>query len=91
VLRVKRRAVLGFGWRSWEQRCRTGSTGFKGISGRLGSTEWFAGVGFVAALAAAVLAPVLQLITGGRPARTVDPDHRNRDLLTVQGAGTTPA
>jgi hypothetical protein len=62
VLRVKRRAVLGFGWRSWEQRCRTGSTGFKGISGRLGSTEWFAGVGFVAALAAAVLAPVLQLI-----------------------------
>ncbi|HYJ56192.1 MAG TPA: isoprenylcysteine carboxylmethyltransferase family protein, partial [Mycobacterium sp.] len=26
-------AVLGFGWRSWVQRRRTGSTGFKGISG----------------------------------------------------------
>ena len=54
-------AALGFGWRSWEQRRRTGSTGFQGISGRLGSSEWFAGVGFVAALLAAVAAPVLQL------------------------------
>jgi hypothetical protein len=49
-------AALGFGWRSWEQRRRIGSTGFRGISGRLGSAEWFAGVGFVAALAAAVIA-----------------------------------
>jgi protein-S-isoprenylcysteine O-methyltransferase Ste14 len=54
--------VLGFGWRSWEQRRRTGSTGFKGVSGRPGSAEWFAGVGFVAALVAAVVAPVLQLL-----------------------------
>jgi len=55
-------ALLGFGWRSWEQRRRTGSTGFRGVSGRPGSVEWFAGVGFVAALAAAVSAPVLQLL-----------------------------
>lgn len=55
-------AALGFGWRSWEQRRRTGSTGFKGISGRPGSTEWIAGVGFVVALAGAVFAPVLQLL-----------------------------
>jgi protein-S-isoprenylcysteine O-methyltransferase Ste14 len=55
-------ALLGFGWRSWEQRRRTGSTGFRGVSGRPGSVEWFAGFGFVAALAAAVLAPVLQLL-----------------------------
>jgi hypothetical protein len=28
-------AALGFGWRSWQQRRRTGSTGFRGIgSGR---------------------------------------------------------
>ena len=60
-------AALGFGWRSWEQRRRTGSTGFRGISGRLGSAEWFAGVGFVAALAAAVLAPVLQLVGAVSP------------------------
>ena len=54
-------AALGFGWRSWEQHRRTGSTGFRGISGRLGSAEWFAGVGFVDALAAAVARPLLQL------------------------------
>jgi protein-S-isoprenylcysteine O-methyltransferase Ste14 len=59
-------AALGFGWRR-EQRRRTGSTGFRGISGRLGSAEWFAGVGFVAALAAAVLAPVLQLVGAVSP------------------------
>src|SRR5258705_6505222 len=55
-------AALGSGWRSWEQRRRTGSRGFRGVSGRLGSAEWFAGVGFVVALAAAVIAPVLQLV-----------------------------
>ena len=55
-------AALGFGWRSWEQRRRTGSTGFRGVSGRLGSAEWFAGVGFVVAMAAAFIAPVLQLV-----------------------------
>lgn len=53
-------AALGFGWRSWLQFRRTGSAGFKGVSGRLGSTEWFAGVGFVLALLVAVVAPVLQ-------------------------------
>jgi len=60
-------AALGFGWRSWEQRRRTGSTGFRGVSGRLGSTEWLAGVGFVVALVAAVTAPVLQLVGVGAP------------------------
>ena len=55
-------ALLGFGWRSWEQRRRTGSTGFRGISGRPLSIEWFAGVGFVIAMAAAVFAPILQLL-----------------------------
>jgi protein-S-isoprenylcysteine O-methyltransferase Ste14 len=65
-------ALLGFGWRSWEQRRRTGSTGFRGVSGELGSTEWFAGVGFVAALAAAVLAPVLQLVGVVSPVGILD-------------------
>jgi protein-S-isoprenylcysteine O-methyltransferase Ste14 len=55
-------AALGFGWRSWEQRRRTGSTGFRGITGRPGSVEWCAGVGFVVAMGVAVFAPVLQLL-----------------------------
>jgi len=50
--------VLGFGWRSWLQYRRTGSTGFRGISG--GCTEWIAGVGFVVALIVALSAPILQ-------------------------------
>lgn len=54
-------AALGFGWRSWEQHRRTGSTGFRGISGHLGSVEWLAGVGFVVALIGALAAPALQL------------------------------
>ena len=70
-------AALGFGWRSWEQRRRTGSTGFRGISGRLGSAEWFAGVGFVAALAAAVLAPVLQLVGAVSPGSGAEPGIRS--------------
>ena len=53
--------LLGFVWRAWLQRRRTGSTGFRGISGRMGSAEWFAGVGFVVALAVAVVGPLLQL------------------------------
>ena len=54
-------AVLGFGWRSWLQHRRTGSTGFRGVTGRTGSVEWFAGIGFVAAMTAAFFAPALQL------------------------------
>jgi protein-S-isoprenylcysteine O-methyltransferase Ste14 len=53
--------LLGFGWRAWLQRRRTGSTGFRGISGRIGSVEWIAGAGFVVALAVAVVGPLLQL------------------------------
>lgn len=52
--------VLGFGWRSWLQYRRTGSTGFRGTSGRIGSLEWIAGLGFVIALVVAVTAPILQ-------------------------------
>ena len=51
--------VLGFGWRSWLQYRRTGSTGFRGVSAG-GLLERLAGVGFVVALIVAVSAPILQ-------------------------------
>jgi protein-S-isoprenylcysteine O-methyltransferase Ste14 len=54
--------VLGFGWRTWLQRKRTGSYGFHGVGGRIGSVEWIAGVGFVAAMAVAGLGPLLQFV-----------------------------
>lgn len=53
--------LLGFGWRSWRQYQATGSTGFHGISGRPGSIEWLAGVGFVAAIVVGTASSVLQL------------------------------
>src|SRR5947209_9613995 len=58
--------LLGFGWRSWLQYRRTGSTGFRGVRAG-GVLERLAGVGFVAALAVAVSAPILQ------EARVVEP------------------
>jgi protein-S-isoprenylcysteine O-methyltransferase Ste14 len=61
--------VLGFGWRSWLQHRRTGSTGFRGVSGRTGSLEWIAGAGFVIALMVAVAAPILQRANVIEPVR----------------------
>jgi protein-S-isoprenylcysteine O-methyltransferase Ste14 len=54
--------VLGFGWRSWLQYRRTGSSGFRAASGRIGSIEWIAGVGVAVALMVAVSAPILQRV-----------------------------
>jgi protein-S-isoprenylcysteine O-methyltransferase Ste14 len=54
--------VLGFAWRSWLQYRRTGSSGFLGASGRIGSVEWIAGTGFGVALVVAISAPILQRI-----------------------------
>jgi protein-S-isoprenylcysteine O-methyltransferase Ste14 len=54
--------VLGFGWRSWLHYRRTGSSGFLGVSGQIGSIEWIAGVGFAIALIVAVVAPILQQV-----------------------------
>ena len=52
---------LAFGWRSWLQWRRTGSTGFKGVSGRIGSAEWMGGVLLAAAFVIAALAPAAVL------------------------------
>lgn len=56
-----------FGLRTWLHQRRTGSSGFHGISGRPGSSSWWAGVLFVLALILGVAAPVLAL-TGVAPA-----------------------
>lgn len=66
--------VLCFGLRSLVQKARTGSTGFKGISGKPGSTEWWGGVLFVAALALGVLAPLLDLAGVLDPIGALDDD-----------------
>lgn len=53
--------ALAFGLRTFVHWRRTGSTGFRGISGAVGSAEWWGGVLFVVALVAAVLAPLADL------------------------------
>ncbi|QBX56781.1 isoprenylcysteine carboxylmethyltransferase family protein [Nocardioides seonyuensis] len=53
---------VGFGLRTWVQWRRTGDSGWRGISGRFGSPEWWAGVLFTVALIAGVLGPVTALL-----------------------------
>jgi protein-S-isoprenylcysteine O-methyltransferase Ste14 len=53
--------LLAFGLRSVVQYRRTGATGFVGISGAAGSTEWWGGLLFLVAIVSGAAAPVLQL------------------------------
>jgi protein-S-isoprenylcysteine O-methyltransferase Ste14 len=55
-------AALAFGWRSWLQYRRTGSTGFRGFAGRPGSIEWLGGVLFALTCVTAGAAPVCDLL-----------------------------
>lgn len=55
--------ALAFGWRSWLQWRRTGSAGFRGISGRVGSAEWVGGVLLFVAFTLAAVAPI-GVVTG---------------------------
>ena len=52
---------VAFGLRTWLQYRRTGDTGFRGLSGRVGSAEWWGGILFVVAMAAALGGPVADL------------------------------
>ena len=54
--------LLAFGARTLIQLRRTGSTGFHGLGGRVGSPEWLAGVLFAVALTLGFAAPVLALL-----------------------------
>jgi protein-S-isoprenylcysteine O-methyltransferase Ste14 len=53
--------ALAFGLRTLVQLRRTGSTGFVGMRGEIGSFEWWGGVLFIVALVAGAAAPILQL------------------------------
>lgn len=64
--------VLAFGLRSWLQWRRTGSNGFRGVSGARGSPEWFGGMLFVAAMVGVILAPVAELAGLVEPAPALD-------------------
>lgn len=54
--------VFGFAIRTFLQWRATGDSGFRGISGRPGTADWWAGVLFVIALVAGLLGPMTALI-----------------------------
>ena len=53
--------AVAFGLRTWLQYRRTGDSGFRGLSGRVGSAEWWGGVLFIVALVTAVGGPIADL------------------------------
>lgn len=57
--------IVTFGLRTLMQLKKTGSSGFHGISGSVGSAEWLGGVGFVLAFVLAFVAPALVLLEFG--------------------------
>ena len=65
-------ASLAFGARAFVQLGRTGSTGFKGVSGRPLSPEWLGGVLFVVAVGLLLAAPVLALTGSLQPFAALD-------------------
>jgi protein-S-isoprenylcysteine O-methyltransferase Ste14 len=79
--------ALAFGARSLLQKRRTGSTGFKGISGRPGSAEWVAGVLFALAIAIGVAAPVLALADVAPPIDALDTPAVHIAGIVVFAAG----
>ena len=85
--------ALAFGLRTVMQLRRTGSSGFKGVSGRVGSAEWFAGVLFIVALLVGVAAPVLALADVVEPVEAPDTTsvHAAGIALFVLGLGATLA
>ncbi len=83
--------ALAFGLRTAIQLRRTGSSGFKGISGSPGSAEWLAGIGFTLAIAVGVAAPVLDLADVVEPIGAIDSDALNiaGAALALMGIGLT--
>ena len=60
-------SAVGFGFRGWLQRRRTGSSGFRGVSGPPGSASWNGGMLLVVAFLLVLLAPALELAGVVRP------------------------
>lgn len=77
---------LGFGWRSWIQWHRTGDTGFRGVSGRPGTPEWWAGVLFAGAVVTGALGPIAAL-AGLEPVAALSAEPLKWVGLTLATAG----
>ena len=54
--------AVAFGLRTYQHLRATGSTGFRGVSGRPGSAEWLGGVLFLAGVVLSLLAPIAEML-----------------------------
>ena len=72
--------VLAFGLRTVVQLRRTGDSGWRGLSGRPGSVDWWAGLLFVVALLVGLAAPIADL-AGLGPVDVLD-----TAIITTTGA-----
>ncbi|OGQ24335.1 MAG: hypothetical protein A2138_17210 [Deltaproteobacteria bacterium RBG_16_71_12] len=73
-------AAIAFGVRSWLLCRRTGATGFRGLSGSVGSPEWLGGALLIVAIVLAAASPAVVLAGLIAPARLPY-------IVTVAGVG----
>jgi protein-S-isoprenylcysteine O-methyltransferase Ste14 len=82
--------LIAFVVRTWLQMRRTGDSGWRGISGRPGTPEWWAGILFAVALVAGVLGPVTALLgLGPIDALTATAVQATGTVLAVVGVVAT--
>ncbi len=53
--------AVAFGWRTWLQYRQTGDHGFRGLSGRIGSLQWWGGALLVVGMVLSLAAPFADL------------------------------
>lgn len=82
---------LAFGLRTVIQIRRTGSSGFVGLRGAVGSPEWIGGVGFALAIMLGILGPVLAVAGVLGPVEVLDGrvGHAAGAVMTVFGIAST--
>ncbi len=79
--------ALALGGRLWMQWRRTGSTGYRGISRRLGLLGLAGGISFIVAMVGGLAAPLLQLLRVVAPLRHPQPRVGQRRGLALAACG----
>jgi len=79
--------AVAFGWRTWLQYRLTGDHGFRGLSGRIGSAQWWGGVLLTFGMILGAVAPAAQVIGLVEPLRVRETASLNTAGLALLLAG----